>query len=297
MVQLIAKSKHLGGGAVRQLLLVALCLYLLLPTPLVAQLAIPPLQQRVTDLAATLSTTQRQQLEETLGQIETSRGAQVAVLIVNSTLPETIEEYALRVAEKWQLGRKGIDDGVLLVVAKEDRALRFEVGYGLEGAIPDAVSKRVISEVITPYFKRNDFYGGIDAGIRQIDRLIEGERLPPADNRPGNARDGAPNSNSLGAILVAALIGGGILRAMFGRLLGATLTAGVVAFLSWLLFSSLAMALVIGLIALFFSLFSGGRGMMGGGGFPGGGWGRGGGGGGFGGRGGGFGGGGASGRW
>lgn len=280
----------------QRLISIGIYLCLLIPLQGVAQIAVPPLQQRVTDLTATLDATQRQTLEETLRQIEVTRGAQVAVLIVSSTQPETIEEYALRVAETWQLGRKGIDDGVLLVVAKQDRALRFEVGYGLEGAMPDAVTKRIISETITPYFKRNDFYGGIDAGMRQVARLIEGERLAAPEPEP--VRDNAPSGNGFGALLIAALAGAGILRGIFGRLLGATLTAGLVAFLSWFLFSSILMSIVIGVLALVFALFMGsGIGPMGPGSYRGGGgWGTGGGGG-FGGRGGGFGGGGASGRW
>lgn len=269
--------------------LLILILTLCAASAVLAQAPVPPLQQRVTDLTSTFNAAQRQSLEDTLRQIETRHGAQIAVLLINSTAPEAIEQYSLRVAETWKLGRKGVDDGILLVVAKQDRALRFEVGYGLEGAIPDAIAKRIVSDTIVPYLKNDDFYGGINAGIAQVSRLIEGEPLPPPET-PNNS---APN-NGFAAIIIAAFAGAGILRALFGRLIGATLNAGLVGFLSWLVLGSLGMALVIGVIALLFTLLSGsGIGPMGPGQYRGGG----GFGGGFGGRGGGFGGGGASGRW
>src|SRR5476649_388305 len=126
-----------------------------------AQIAVPPLTGHVTDQTATLTAEQANSLEQTLQSFEAKKGSQLAVLIVSSTAPETIEQYALRVAEQWKLGRKKIDDGAILVVAKNDRALRIEVGYGLEGPLNDATSKRIISEIITPYFKQGDFYGGI----------------------------------------------------------------------------------------------------------------------------------------
>ncbi len=124
-----------------------------------AQVAVPPLAGRVTDQTATLTTEQMAGLEQTLRAFEAKKGSQLALLIVPSTQPETIEQYALRVAEQWKLGRKKVDDGAILVVAKIDRALRIEVGYGLEGALNDATSKRIISEIITPRFKQGDFYG------------------------------------------------------------------------------------------------------------------------------------------
>jgi len=144
-----------------------------------AQVAVPPLSGRVTDQTATLTTEQQAALEQTLRAFETRKGSQIAVLIVPSTETETIEQYGLRVAEQWKPGRKKVDDGAILVIAKNDRALRIEVGYGLEGALNDATSKRIISEIITPRFQRGDFYGGITAGIEQIIRVIDGEPLPP----------------------------------------------------------------------------------------------------------------------
>src|SRR5574340_541812 len=144
-----------------------------------AQVAVPELSRRVTDLTATLSAGQVAALENKLAVFETQKGSQIAVLIVPTTQPEDIAQFGIRVADQWKIGRKKIDDGAILLVAKNDRTLRLEVGYGLEGAIPDAVAKRVIAETITPYFKSGDFYGGIDAGVEQVMRLIEGEPLPP----------------------------------------------------------------------------------------------------------------------
>ena len=126
-----------------------------------AEVVIPPLKSRVTDLTHTLSTQESNQLEQQLAQFEASKGSQVALLIVPTTQPETIEQYAIRVVDAWKLGRKGIDDGVLLLVAKNDRALRIEVGYGLEGILPDALAKRIIEETIVPAFRQGNFFGGL----------------------------------------------------------------------------------------------------------------------------------------
>src|SRR3989338_8628462 len=129
-----------------------------------AEVAVPPLSTRVTDLTATLDAQQIQALEARLAAFEAKKGAQLAVLIIPTTQPETIEQFGMRAAEAWQLGRKGVDDGALLLVAKDDRALRIEVGYGLEGALNDATAKRIIAEIITPFFKRGEFYAGIESG-------------------------------------------------------------------------------------------------------------------------------------
>ncbi len=266
-----------------------------------AQLAIPPLTTRVTDQTATLTTEQKATLERTLQAFEARKGSQLAVLIVPTTTPETIEQYALRVAEQWKLGRKTIDDGALLVVAKTDRALRIEVGYGLEGALNDATSKRIISEIIAPRFKQGDFYGGITAGMDQIIRVTDGEPLPRPSAKPGRETDLA---EYVPIIFMLALVGGGVLRSMLGRFPGALVTGAAVGGVAWWLIGALSIAFGAGVVALLFTLLSGGmggglgglggrRGGFGTGGFGGGGFG----GGGFGGGGGGFGGGGASGRW
>jgi uncharacterized membrane protein YgcG len=136
--------------------------------------AVPRLQARVTDLTATLAASDTANLEDTLKELETRSGAQVAVLLVPTTQPETIEQYSIRVVEAWKLGRKDKDNGVLLLVAKNDRKVRIEVGYGLEGAIPDVTAFRIINEDITPRFKQGDFAGGIAAGVARIAALIEG---------------------------------------------------------------------------------------------------------------------------
>ncbi|HRC60016.1 MAG TPA: YgcG family protein [Candidatus Propionivibrio aalborgensis] len=263
---------------------------------------IPALSSRVTDLTATLSADQRSSLEEKLAAFERQKGAQVAVLIVPTVKPETIPEYALRVVESWKLGRKGVDDGVLLLIAKEDRKLRIEVGYGLEGALNDATAKRIISETISPRFKQGDFYGGIDSGLETMLRVIGGESLPePEQQRDAkNSDDGLDTLLLVGFVLV--FVVGGIVRAIFGRFLAAGIIGGVVGIVASLLLSSMLIAIVVGVIAFLVSLFNG----MGGGGGRGGGggwssgassWGGSSGGGGFSGGGGSFGGGGASGDW
>ncbi|TXT20241.1 MAG: hypothetical protein FD134_2946 [Gallionellaceae bacterium] len=254
-------------------------LALLLTGAVQAEVAVPPLAHRVTDLTATLDAGQIQTLEARLTAFEAKKGAQFAVLIVPTTEPETIEQYGMRVAEAWKLGRKGVDDGALLLVAKDDRALRIEVGYGLEGALNDATAKRIIAEVITPFFRRGEFYAGVDAGMAAMIRVIDGEPLPPPQRAAFIA---------FGLVVVV----GGMLRALLGRFPAAMLMGGGLGVLAWLTVAPLLVALLVGLMAFVFVLLGGGRGFGGhGGGFGGN---RGGG---FGGGGGGFGGGGASGRW
>ena len=252
----------------------------------------PALKARVTDLTGTLTAAQAAGIEQQLRALEQRKGSQLAVLIVPTTQPEAIEQYSLRVAEAWKLGRKGVDDGALLIVAKDDRALRIEVGYGLEGVIPDAIAKRVIAETIVPYFRQNDFAGGIQAGVSQLVKLVDGEPLPPP-KKPSQNNAPDPMGMLFFAVIAAAVIGQ-VLSAIFGRFVGSGLTAAVVGGVGWLLLGSVLMA---GLAALlvFFVVLAGINPMQFMGGFGGGG--RSGGSGGFGGGGGGFGGGGASGRW
>ncbi len=263
-----------------------------------AQVPVPALAGRVTDLTGTLSAEQKAALEQSLSAFEARKGSQLAVLMVASTAPETIEQFALRVAEVWKLGRKKVDDGAILVVAKDDRALRIEVGYGLEGALNDATSKRIIDETIVPRFKQQDFYGGISSGVTQIIRVIDGEPLPaPGRQRGtgiGDVGQFAP------ALIVMALVAGGILRSVLGKVPGALVTGGVFGVVAWFVAGALWIALLAGVIALFMTLLGGGLGARALGGYYGGGsrgGGFGGGSGGFSGGGGGFGGGGASGRW
>ncbi len=251
--------------------------------------AVPPLQARVTDLTGTLTPEQQSQLEQTLRAFEAQKGSQVAVLVVPTTRPEAIEQFGIRVAEQWKLGRKGVDDGALLLIAKDDREMRIEVGYGLEGVLNDATSKRIISEIITPRFKEGDFYGGIKDGVDQMIRVIEGEPLPEPANRSAGT---AGFDQFIPIAFILAVVVGSVLRAILGRFPGAIVTSGVTALAAWLFAGSLLIAIIAGVIT-FFIVLSGGMG-RGGGWSSGGGFGRGGG---FGGGGGGFGGGGASGRW
>jgi len=187
-----------------------------------AQVAVPPLQSRVTDLTGSLDEATRASLENRLRELEQAKGSQIAVLLVPTTQPESIEQFGLGVAETWKLGRKGVDDGVLLLVAKDDRALRIEVGYGLEGAIPDAVAQRVIEESIVPRFREGDFSGGVEAGAQALIRLVEGEALPPA---PG-ADAGVSGDDALSLAMMFIFVVGGILRALFGALIGAAVAGG-----------------------------------------------------------------------
>jgi uncharacterized protein len=265
-----------------------------------AQVAVPPLTGRVVDQTGTLTREQRAGLERTLQEFEARKGSQLAVLLVPTTAPEPIEQFALRVAEQWKIGRKKVDDGAILVVAKDDRALRIEVGYGLEGVLNDATAKRIVTDVIVPRFREGEFYVGINAGLDRMMRVIDGEPLPaPAKSQPGAQGE---SFQMLPVLLILALVGGSILRAVLGRFLGAAATGGVVGFVAWTLAGAIAMAALAGALAFFFTLMGGGGGrryggfpgMYGGGLGRGGGWG---GGGGFRGGGGTFGGGGASGRW
>lgn len=262
-----------------------ICLHASLAT---AEVAIPPLQQRVTDLTGTLSPDQKAALESRLAAFEQQKGSQIAVLIVPTTTPEEIEQYSIRVAEAWKLGRKGVDDGVLVLLAKDDRAVRIEVGYGLEGVIPDAIAKRVIEEIMIPHFRQGDIAGGLSAGVERLIGLVEGEPLPPPKQQ---ASGDSSFDQYFPLVFVAAIVVGGLLRALLGSVMGGMATGGLVGLLAWILGAGLFFALVIGVIA-FFATLGGGRGFHGGG-LGGGGLG----GGGFSGGGGGFGGGGASGRW
>lgn len=267
-----------------------------------AEVPVPPLKARVTDLTGTLDAQQQASLEQTLRAFEAKKGSQIAVLMVPTSQPETIEQYSIRVAEQWKLGRKGVDDGVLLLIAKDDRKLRIEVGRGLEGALPDVIAKRIIREIITPRFKERDFYGGITAGVASIIKVIEGEPLPPPKAEQRSTGAGPDVESWLVLAFGVIVVGGAILRAIFGRFLGASIVGGAAGVIAWLLVGPLLVAIIVGLVALVFNLFGGAGGWGGrssgwtGGGWSSGGW-SGGSGGGFSGGGGDFGGGGASGSW
>ena len=275
-----------------------------------ADVAVPPLSGRVVDQTGTLSSGDIASLSQTLKDFETRKGSQVAVLIVPTTAPETIEQYSIRVAEAWKIGRKRIDDGALLVVAKDDRKLRIEVGYGLEGALTDVTSRRIIDEVITPKFRNGDFAGGISAGIAGIIGVVDGEKLPAPEPEHWKKPALDSNFNPFNPfILFGIFVVGGILRSTLGRLIGATATGGIVGLLAWFFVGSLAASMIAGVIVFIIALVvdlsspqgrSSGGGWSGGGSSSGGSWGGSGGSsdsGGFSGGGGSFGGGGASGSW
>jgi uncharacterized protein len=253
---------------------------------------VPPLKVRITDLTGTLDAGQLATLETELRAFEQRKGSQIAVLMLPSTQPETIEQYSIRVAERWKIGRAKVDDGVILIIAKNDHRLRIEVGYGLEGAIPDLAAKRIIREVIAPHLLANDFFGGIRDGTRTLMKLIDGEKLPAP---PRAQTSGVDDYQSLFVILlIVVVVAGGVLKAVFGRLFGSAATGVAAGFIAWMLAGALAAAVIAGVVAFFLALMGGSRGY-----YPGGfgGGGLGGGGGSFGGGGGGFGGGGASGSW
>jgi uncharacterized protein len=290
---------------------IVLALFLCWAGAAAADVAVPPLTGRVVDLTGTLSSDQIAAQTQRLKDLEKRKGSQVAVLIVPTTQPETIEQYSLRVAEAWKIGRRKIDDGALVVVAKNDHKLRIEVGYGLEGALTDVTARRIIDEVIVPRFRTGDFAGGIDAGITRIISVIDGEPLPAPAPEASQGQD--IDLDTLASfwpfILVGALMIGGFLRALLGRLLGSVAAGGIIGAIAWLLLGSLIAAVAVGGMAFLFTAIAGsfamvgppGRGRYGGGyvggGFSGGGWNSGSSDGGFSGGGGSFGGGGASGSW
>jgi uncharacterized protein len=294
---------------VRWLALPALLL-LLLSCGALAQVAVPPLRAPVTDLTGTLTSEQIATLEQQLRAFEAKKGSQIAVLLVPTTQPETVEEYSFRVAETWKLGRRGVNDGVLVLVAKNDRAAFIQVGYGLEGALPDVLANRIYEQVMVPRFRNGDFFGGLSEALTRMIALIEGEPLP----EPAQSQRGSPRGDALGTalplLLLVVFVGSGFLRRIFGAFGGASVTAGIAAAIVWLLTATLVIAIGAAIIAFVIALLGGGggggwtsprrRGWGGMGGGWGGGWGGGGwggGGGGWSGGGGTFGGGGAGGRW
>lgn len=271
---------------------------------------VPPLSARVVDTAGLLDAGARQRIEETLAALEREKGTQVAFLLVASTAPEDIASYANRVGNAWKIGRRGVGDGVLLVVARDERAVRIEVAKTLEGAIPDLAAKMIIDEAITPAFRRGDYAAGLQDGAERIASLVRGEALPAPRERAANGR--SPELVDFAVFLfVAVPVAASVMRRLFGRRLGSLLTGVGVGAIALVVTSSVLIAVVAALLGGVLSLLglaplgrhigrqggwgstSGGLG-RGTGGWGGGGWG----GGGFrSGGGGDFGGGGASGRW
>ena len=297
-------------SAPRRFVRVGVGFALLLAATLVhAQVAVPALTARVTDLTGTLSGEAVTRIEAKLADLEAKKGSQIAVLIVPTTQPEDIDQFGIRVEDAWKLGRKGVDDGAYLIVAKNDRQVRIEVGYGLEGALPDAIANRIITETITPHFKVGDYDGGVEAAVDQMISVVNGEPLPAPDKKWEHHSN---LGNLLPLLLVVVFVASGVLRAVFGRLFGSVATGGLTGGIAWLLSHFLPIGLGAGIVAFLFAMlagsnsrgwsagsgwgggFGGGLGGGLGGGFRGGGFG---GGGGFSGGGGGGGGGGASGGW
>jgi len=223
--------------------------------PALAEVAVPPLTGRVVDQTGTLSSGDVASLTQTLKDLEARKGSQVAILIVPTTGEETIEQFSIRVAEAWKIGRKKIDDGALLVIAKNDRHLRIEVGYGLEGALTDATTRRIIDEVITPKFKAGDFAGGVRAGIERIIRVIDGEKLPAPEpehwQAPGPLDDVANPFVIFGLIILA-----GVLRSALGPLVGALATGGIVGVVAWFVAGSLGASILLAVIAFVVTLLA-----------------------------------------
>lgn len=282
-------------------------------------LPVPELNARVIDQTGVLDAIQRKALEDKLAAFEQAKGSQLVFLVVPTTAPEDIASYANRVGNAWKIGRKEVGDGILVVVAVNDRKARIEVAKTLEGAVPDLAAKQVIDEAMLPRFRQNDYAGGLQAAADQLIARVTGEALPqPQQPKQRSGGAGGFDWFDLAIFLFFAVpIAGGILRGMFGRKLGSLVTAGGVGGIAMLLTSSVVVAAVAGIVALLFSFLSGGGGgsglggrrgarhwggapviLPGGwGGGGGGGWGGGGGGGFSSGGGGDFGGGGASGDW
>jgi uncharacterized protein len=255
--------------------------------------AIPALDSPVVDTTGTLDAAREQQLEQQARALQAAKGSQLQVLVVASTQPETIEQYTQRVFDQWQLGRKGVDDAVILVVAKDDRRVRIQPGYGLEGAIPDAIANRIIQEYLAPKFRAGDFGGGIADATAQLARLVQGESLPPpvSGNR-AESRGGGDWMFALFAAFIAATFLRGVLsRAPKG--LRSLVTGAGAGGVAWLLSSLVPVAGIAAFIGLVYGLMSvsagryashggwggfggggggWGGGSMGGGGFGGGGW-------------------------
>jgi uncharacterized protein len=237
--------------AARAVLLALLLSWVL---PAFALVAVPQLTGRVVDQTGTLSSGDVAQLTQTLADLERRKGSQIVVLIVPTTDGEAIEQFSLRVAEAWKIGRKKVDDGALLVIAKNDRKLRIEVGYGLEGVLTDVTTKRIIDEVITPKFKSGDFAGGISAGVGRMIGLVNGEKLPePAPPHWDKGQQFNPEDFNPFWLFFAFVVSS-ILRSTLGRLVGSILTGVFVAGLAWFLLGNILVAIGAGLLAFFFTM-------------------------------------------
>ena len=286
--------RAVAAGWVRRCLCLLASCWLALPAPAQTLHPVPPPSARVIDSTGTLDATQIQALEAKLAAFEKARGTQVVVLMVPTTLPEDITDYAQRVGDAWKIGRKDVGDGVLLVVAKNDRKVRIATAKTLEGALPDLAARQIIDRAITPRFRQGDFAGGLDAAADQIMARITGENLPLPDASGQPATPGFQWTDLAVFLFFAVPIGGRLLAGLLGRKFGSLATGAAVGMVAWFFTASLVVAgiatVVAMLLALIASLAPAGRGRSsgmpgwGGGGFSSGGGGN-------------FGGGGASGNW
>lgn len=254
-------------------------------------LPVPALSARVIDQTGTLDASQRQALEAKLAAFEREKGSQIVMLMVASTAPEDIASYANRVGNAWKIGRKEVGDGILVIVAKNDRKMRIEVAKTLEGAVPDIAAARIIDFAMKPRFRENDFAGGLDAAGDQLIARIKGEALPEVDTKSGDfgavhEERGFDWGDLAIFLFFGVLIGAPIARAILGKVLGPLALGGVTGAVVMVLTSSLVIAVLAGLGALLFTLLSsafgagagrrigrsGGGWSTGGGGFGGGGW-------------------------
>ncbi|MCU0845096.1 MAG: TPM domain-containing protein [Spirochaetes bacterium] len=286
---------------IKRVQLPAVALTLLVLSAPVQAVEVPPLAGRINDLAGVLSTETESRIESSLAGLEQSDSTQVAVLTIKSIEGVPIEEFGIKVAEKWKVGRKGLDNGAILIVALEERTVRIEVGRGLEGKLTDLMAGRIIRNEIVPRFREGDFDGGILAGVNAIVATVKGEYVAPEEAKPERrSRGESPVFMLLVAFFVITSALGGVSKILggvsgaIGLPLGALLLVGgislvaggilaVVGFLFGLMVSSMPRGTGGGFSGGGFGGFGGGSGSFGGGGFSGGG--------------GGFGGGGASGRW
>ena len=237
-----------------------------------ALLPVPELNARVIDQTGTLDAAQRQALDDKLAAFERDKGSQIVMLMVATTQPEDIAAYAYRVADAWKIGRREVGDGVLLLVAKNDRRVRIEVARTLEGAIPDLAASRIIEGAITPAFRQNDYAGGLQAAADQLIARINGEALPEPAQRDSRGADdgGGALTGGLFILIFAVPIVAGVLRKVFGRKLGSLVTGGGAGALAWVVTTSVVAGALVGVVALLFALLSGLGGGGRGGGFGGG---------------------------
>ncbi len=261
-------------------------------------LPVPNLQQRVTDLTATLAIDEVARITARIREFEQKKGGQIAVLIVGSTQPEAIFDFTLRVGDAWKLGRKGLDDGVLFVIAKDDRKMQILTGPGVQGVLTDAVSKRIITDIVAPRFREGKFADGVYNAVDKMAAVIDGEALPPPEKKRKASRADS-DGNFIMLAVFAAIFLAPLMRSLMGRFMGASATGGITGAAAWWLAGGLFFPIIATVIVFIIAMLAGGKGFSSGGGGWGGGWSSGGGGSSdsFSGGGGGFDGGGASGDW